>query len=184
MSEKASETWESLGVRKTAVPRTPLSDAERTRLGLPVTLRWIEDESVRQQTVFDPALKQHRNAFRAGDPAFAEPASQAAWLAARRTAMDLVLAAVAASPWRDHLVLRGSVLLAEWCGEAAREPGDLDFVVVPARWGVAEERTAAMLDGIARAAERSAARAASVSAAASPPLDHTVRFDAEDAVSE
>jgi hypothetical protein len=174
-----SETWESLGVRKVGVPRAPLTDAERARLGLPATFRRIDDEDALQQPLFDPALKHHRNAYRAGDPAFVEPASRTAWLAARRTAMDFVLSAVAASPWRDHLVLRGSVLLTRWFGEAAREPGDLDFVVTPAQWRIEEERTTVMLDDIARAAER----AASVSAA-SPPVEHAVRFDTQDAVSE
>lgn len=171
-----TETWEALGVRKVGVPRAPLTDAERARLGLPATLRRIDDEDALQRPLFDPALKHHPNAYRAGDPDFVEPAARTAWLAARRTAMDLVLTAVAASPWRDHLVLRGSVLLAQWFGEAAREPGDLDFVVTPAQWRIEEERTTVMLDGIARAAEQTAATAAAVG--------HTVRFDARGAVSE
>jgi hypothetical protein len=161
------------------VPRAPLTDAERARLGLPATFRRIDDEDAVQQPLFDPALKHHRNAYRAGDPDFVEPASRTAWLAARRTAMDLVLAGVAASPWRDHLVLRGSVLLAQWFDGAARDPGDLDFVVTPAQWRIEEERTTVMLDGIARAAERAAS-----ASAASPPVDHAVRFGAQDAVSE
>lgn len=177
-----SESWESLGFRKVRVPRAPLTDEERARLGLPATLRRIADEDARQQPVFDPALKHHVNAFRASDPDFSEPVARSAWLAARRTAMDLVLAAVAASTWRDHLVLRGSVLLAQWFGKAAREPGDLDFVVVPEQWRIEEARTALMLDDIAQAAEQAAERA-SVSATAQPG-DHAVRFNARDAVSE
>ncbi|MGW4384328.1 hypothetical protein [Kitasatospora sp. NPDC004531] len=39
---------------------------------------------------------------------FTDPALATAWYAARRTAMDTGLAAVAASRWADHLVLRGS----------------------------------------------------------------------------
>jgi hypothetical protein len=68
--------------------------------------------------------------------------------------MDHVLAAIAGSAWADHLVLRGSVLLKVWYGDAAREPEDLDFVVVPSSWRMREPRTAHLLEGIARAAER------------------------------
>jgi len=35
------------------------------------------------------------------------------------------------SPWQNHLVLRGSLLLKAWLGAAAREPGDMDWVVTP-----------------------------------------------------
>lgn len=173
-----SGNWDSLGVWKAVVPRAPLTDADRARLGLPATLHRIEDQDALQKPVFDPALKHHRNAYRASDPDFADPAARSAWLAARRTAMDLVLAAAAASPWRDHLVLRGSVLLAEWFGAASREPGDLDFVVVPAQWGIEEERTTVMLDDIARAAEQAS------DSSASGAGGHAVRFQARDAVSE
>jgi len=45
--------------------------------------------------------------------------------------MRHVLLAIASTPWAEHLVLRGSVTMAAWVGAAAREPGDLDFVVIP-----------------------------------------------------
>ncbi|QIP86610.1 nucleotidyl transferase AbiEii/AbiGii toxin family protein [Streptomyces sp. Tu 2975] len=51
-------------------------------------------------------------------------------------------------------MLRGSMLLADRFGEAAREPKDLDFVVVPADRRIEEERTTTMLDDIASAAQR------------------------------
>ncbi|WP_282202561.1 nucleotidyl transferase AbiEii/AbiGii toxin family protein [Kitasatospora fiedleri] len=111
---------------------------------LPLTFRPIADPRARQAAVFDPSLKQHADAYRPTDPRFADPAPATAWRAARRTAMDAVLAAVAASRWADHLVLRGSVVLRAWFGPAAREPGDLDFVVVPADWGLDDPRTAAL----------------------------------------
>ncbi|MEW2521798.1 nucleotidyl transferase AbiEii/AbiGii toxin family protein [Actinacidiphila alni] len=161
------------------MPDTPLTDEERAGLGIPRTLRRIADDSAVQRPLFDPALKHLPNAFRASDPDFGDPADRAAWLTARRAAMDLVLAAVARSPWRDHLVLRGSVLLAQWFGAAAREPGDLDFVVVPAEWRIEDGRTEAMLDGIARAAAR-LATASTARGRAGPP----VRFGPDDAVSE
>ncbi|GAA2000091.1 hypothetical protein GCM10009838_76940 [Catenulispora subtropica] len=41
-----------------------------------------------------------------------------------------MLGLIAAAPWSDGLVLRGSMLMTAWCGPAAREPADLDFIVV------------------------------------------------------
>lgn len=87
--------------------------------------------TVRQRAAFDPALKQYPNAYRAGEPDFLVAATGRLWTDARRAAMRHVLTAVAASDWGRHLVLRGSVTMAAWVGDAAREPGDLDFVVTP-----------------------------------------------------
>ncbi|OKI20623.1 nucleotidyl transferase AbiEii/AbiGii toxin family protein [Streptomyces sp. CB03911] len=150
--------WGSFDWRSTEVPREPLAEEQRARLGVPLTLRPVPGTGVVQRPVFDPALKQHPHAYRAADPRFADEAVGARWAAARRLAMDLVLAAVAESAWVDFLVLRGSVLLRTWFGDAAREPGDLDFVVVPQTWRIEEERTTAMLDGIAHAAATAAGR--------------------------
>ncbi|MBB5931484.1 nucleotidyl transferase AbiEii/AbiGii toxin family protein [Streptomyces echinatus] len=72
---------------------------------------------------------------------------------ARRRALHLVLDAIAASRWVDALVLRGGVLMSVWLGDAAREPGDLDFVVVPPTWRIDDGRTDGMLRGIATAAQ-------------------------------
>jgi hypothetical protein len=188
-----SEYGETLRVSGVEVPRTPLSEAELDRLGLPRTFRRIEDAAARQRFVFDPALKHRSHAYRTSDPEFADRQARAAWRRARRTAMDLVLAAIAGSPWRDHLVLRGSVLLAQWFGAAAREPKDLDFVVVPRDWRIEEDRTGELLRDIARSAERTAATAAAEAGPDSPggpdspaadPARPAVRFDARDAVSE
>jgi hypothetical protein len=166
-----NQDWHGFGWQSTAVPQTPLDDRQRAKHGIPLTLRPVRDPQAVQQPVFDPALKQYPNAYRAADPRFTDPAVGDAWYAARRRATDLVLAAVAGSAWADHLVLRGSMLLHSWFGDAAREPGDLDFVVVPRDWRIEEPRTAEMFDGIAHAAER---------AAGSGP----VRLIASDAVSE
>ncbi|WP_354637494.1 nucleotidyl transferase AbiEii/AbiGii toxin family protein [Kitasatospora camelliae] len=157
------------GLHAGTVPRS-VRPAHLPGLGLPVTLRPVDDARATQAAVFDPSLKQHRNAFRAADPRFTDPGLSTAWYAARRHAMDLLLAAVADSPWAGHLVLRGSVVLRAWYGEAAREPGDLDFVVVQQDWRVEEDHTADLLDGIASAAE-AASRG-------------SVRFRAAEAVSE
>ncbi|WP_159943597.1 nucleotidyl transferase AbiEii/AbiGii toxin family protein [Nocardiopsis sp. FR6] len=87
---------------------------------------------VRQEKVFDPALKHLDFAFGAGEPVFADPGTESRWWEAHRRAMELALRAIAGTPWREHLVLRGSMLMPVWAGGAARRPRDLDFVVVPA----------------------------------------------------
>ena len=169
---EARDQW-STRLAGAELPHAPLADEVRAERDLPKTLRPIEDPRVRQLSHFEPALKQYGNAFRAGEPRFEEEALAGAWTQARRAALDLVLAAVASSEWADSLVLRGSVLLRAWFGEAAREPGDLDFVVVPQSWAIDHPDTSAMLAGIARDAQQAAER--------SPGA---VRFDATKAVSD
>ncbi|MFA1546096.1 nucleotidyl transferase AbiEii/AbiGii toxin family protein [Actinomadura chokoriensis] len=146
--------WDDLGFGPwpddAEVPHTPPDDRTRGRLGLPATLRPVPGAV--QRPVFDPALKHLTKAMRTGEPQFASVKEGTRWYAARRRAVGHVLAAISHSRWVDHLVLRGSVLLRAWYGEAAREPGDLDFVVVPPSWRMAEHRTRQMLDGIAEAA--------------------------------
>ncbi|MCQ9180329.1 nucleotidyl transferase AbiEii/AbiGii toxin family protein [Streptomyces sp. IBSBF 2953] len=151
-----SGSWQGFGWRSQEIPRVPLDEATRVRKDLPRTLQWVAGDDVRQRPVFDPAMKHHSNAYRATDPSFADPARGEAWRAARRRALDLVLAAIAASDWMESLVLRGSVLMSAWFGEAAREPGDLDFVVVPHTWKITHERTGRMLAEIAQAARTTA----------------------------
>jgi hypothetical protein len=55
------------------------------------------------------------------------PRERAAHLAALDHMLDLIIAL----PWSDTLVLRGSRLMRAWAGDMAREPADLDFVVLP-----------------------------------------------------
>ncbi|MFG2131883.1 nucleotidyl transferase AbiEii/AbiGii toxin family protein [Streptomyces sp. NPDC048751] len=148
--------WRGHRWMSAVIPTEPLDDATRARMDLPRTLRPVPGDDVVQRPVFDPALKHHANAYRAADPSFADPTRGDAWRAARRHALDLVLAAVAESEWVESLVLRGSVLMSAWFGEAAREPGDLDFVVVPRTWDIDDPRTERMLAGIAEAAEAAA----------------------------
>lgn len=126
-----------------------------------------------QPLVFEPALKQYPRAYRAGDPQFDDEHVARRWYAARRSAIDVILAAISDSPYADSLVMRGSTLLRTWYGQAAREPGDVDFVVVPAEWRVEEARTAVMFDAIAAAAEDAGADG-----------DGDVRIVARGAVSE
>ncbi len=56
--------------------------------------------------------------------------------AARRAALDHVLTLVAEAPWSGSLVLRGSMVMPAWVGEAAREAADLDWVVLEDAAGV------------------------------------------------
>lgn len=156
-TDERAAAWEALDWGPwpdTAVlPHGPLTPELRDEADLPASLTPVSGEGVIQRPVFDPSLKQYGKAMRAGDPEFASPDTAARWFDARRRAVDHVLAAVASSRWAEHLVLRGSVLLRAWYGSAAREPGDLDFVVTPVTWAMEEPRTEKMLDDLARAAE-------------------------------
>ncbi|WP_338702785.1 nucleotidyl transferase AbiEii/AbiGii toxin family protein [Streptomyces sp. Q6] len=136
------------------LPHTSPAEEERRRLALPRTLL-PAPEGLDQPAVFDPALLQFSNAYRAGDPRFAGEDEARAWFLARRTALDLVLAAVAGTSLGARLVLRGSRLMATWFGAAAREPGDLDYVA-PDDWrfGGAEDRE--LFAQLAAAAQRTA----------------------------
>ncbi|MEU8548149.1 nucleotidyl transferase AbiEii/AbiGii toxin family protein [Streptomyces roseoverticillatus] len=135
------------------VPQLPPDEATRAERDLPPTLRPVPGEGVVQHPVYDPAANHHARGMRLSEPEFTDPGTGGAWYTARRRALDLTLAAVAGSPWADHLVLRGSVLLKAWFGDTAREPGDLDFLVVPDTWQLGDARTDTMLEEIARAAE-------------------------------
>jgi hypothetical protein len=110
---------------------------------------------IAQRGTFDPALKQFSHAYRAGEPEFADPGMARDWRAARQDAMSHLLGLVATSRWAQHLVLRGSALLRAWLGEAAREPGDLDFVVTPHTWRVDSPESVRMLAGLVAAVRNS-----------------------------
>ncbi|MFI0729263.1 nucleotidyl transferase AbiEii/AbiGii toxin family protein [Streptomyces sp. NPDC021225] len=176
-TEPTSSSWTAFGwgpwPEDGTVPQEELTEATAEQMRLPKSLRPVLGEGVLQRPVFDPSMAHHARAMRPGEPQFENAEAGRRWYAARRRATDLVLAAVADSPWAEHLVLRGSVLLKAWYGEAAREPGDLDFVVVPDSWQLEDERTDRMLDGIARAADLRARRAAG-----------PVRIDSRGAVSD
>ncbi|MFI6981086.1 nucleotidyl transferase AbiEii/AbiGii toxin family protein [Embleya sp. NPDC050154] len=51
---------------------------------------------------------------------------------ARRAVLDHLLSLIADAPWSESLVLRGSMVMPAWVGDRAREPADLDFVVMTA----------------------------------------------------
>ncbi|MFE4637043.1 nucleotidyl transferase AbiEii/AbiGii toxin family protein [Streptomyces sp. NPDC056773] len=137
-------------------PAEPRAERLRRMDEPPRTLR-TGDRGEPTAVAFDPALKHFTGAYRPLDPVIPEPAARTAWRSARRTAMDVALRAVGASGFADSLVLRGSRLMSQWFGGAAREPHDLDFVVVPADWMIEEDRTGRMLDAVAAGAERLAA---------------------------
>ncbi|WP_438314393.1 nucleotidyl transferase AbiEii/AbiGii toxin family protein [Streptomyces sp. HUAS TT3] len=135
-------------------PAEPAEERRRRGASPPRTLLAGVGPQAPSAVTFDPALKHFAEAYRPLDPAIGDPAVREAWLGARRTAMAVGLRAVHASGWAPSLVLRGSMLMAQWFGAAAREPHDLDFVVVPADWRIEEDRTGRMLGDIAAAAER------------------------------
>jgi hypothetical protein len=112
-----------------------LRQAPAGERGFPDTYRPLAlkpGHDITQRAVFDPALKHFNHAFRGGDPRFGDPEQGARWLGTRRRAMAHILHLIGEeSTWNRNLVLRGSVVMREWFGAAAREPGDLDFVVVP-----------------------------------------------------
>ncbi|RKN39701.1 nucleotidyl transferase AbiEii/AbiGii toxin family protein [Streptomyces hoynatensis] len=148
-------TWEGLWQHSPGLPHTPIDEESRRRWGLPRTLL-PAPEGLRQPPVFDPALKQFGRAYRAGEPVFGDEAARRAWHRARRTALDLVLAGLSCGRWAPHLVLRGSVLMATWFGEAARDPGDLDFLVTPTGWAMDGPETTGLFGDLARDTEAAA----------------------------
>ncbi len=81
--------------------------------------------------VFDPALKHFPCALRAGEPAFADGEMADRWQHTRLQVMHHILDSLAAKSCAKDLILRGSAVMATWFGDAARRPGDLDFVVTP-----------------------------------------------------
>ncbi|MEQ4305748.1 nucleotidyl transferase AbiEii/AbiGii toxin family protein [Plantactinospora sp. B6F1] len=122
----------------------------------PPTYRPLPAEpAVRQRAAFDPALKQYRHAYRAGEPTFLVAATGERWCGARHAAMNRILTAIAGTRWgAEHLVLRGSVTMAAWVGDAAREPGDLDFVVTPHTVTSDSADAGALLDDLKAAVRR------------------------------
>jgi hypothetical protein len=167
-----TEPWDRALTPGGSLPHTPRVEPVSPGQEVPRTLR-PAPPGLDQSAVFDPALVQYPNAFSAADPRFTDARTADAWFGARRTALDLVLAAVADSPLGQQLVLRGSVLMATWCGPAAREPGDLDFVA-PEQWAFKGPEATALFPQIAAAAE----------AAALAWSDGPVRIDASGAVTE
>ncbi len=101
--------------------------------------------------LFDPAYKHFPRAYRHGNPQFQNAGDAERWYTIRRLILDDVTAIAVESKWSDHLVLRGSMLMAEWYGEAARTPGDVDWVVTPADLRIDDRRARKMFDDLTAA---------------------------------
>lgn len=115
--------------------RTPvrlIQQAPPPAKGYPNTLtNFGEDDHVKRPQIFEPSLRHFPRAFRQGDPRFDDSVTALRWHTARRTVMDSLLKRIAESSIRENCVLRGSRLMAAWFPSEAREPGDLDWVIVP-----------------------------------------------------
>jgi hypothetical protein len=159
VDEDEENPWSELGMdwpqaASLEVPQhVPLTGEIREENYYPPTITAVTAEGVTQEIVFDPSMKQHFVAMRTSEPQFADEAQGARWYAARRAATAAVLRAVADSGFADRLVLRGSILLKTWYGDAAREPGDLDFIVDAADWGVSDPTTARLFEAVSSGAE-------------------------------
>lgn len=66
-----------------------------------------------------------------------------------RLALDHVLGLIANAGWSDQLLVRGSMLMTAYIGSGAREPADLDFVVIEDGWPVDELDPYPYLDDLA-----------------------------------
>jgi hypothetical protein len=122
----------------TAPAESPIEEPEEAptaETGFPPSYLVLGDgRAARRSQVFDPSLKQYGRAFRHGEPRFDDFQEIDDWRSERRRVVDRLLETVAESRWRNHLVLRGSVLLKTWFGDEARSPGDVDWVVIPNDW--------------------------------------------------
>ncbi|BEL08252.1 hypothetical protein Q0Z83_064430 [Actinoplanes sichuanensis] len=144
--------WDAGWLPPDEVRRDPFHRNKLIRRGMgyhpPVFKPVPPGPGVEQRFVFDPALKQFDDAYRPGEPEFADPRISEHWRAAQQAAMNHLLTGVD----RDHLVLRGSALMPAWAGDAARRPGDLDFVVTPRSITSGSRQARELLDGIRAAA--------------------------------
>jgi hypothetical protein len=119
--------------RDSVAPLTPPRALTRApvRKTFPNTFKTPERDTLQRLEIFDPALMHFQNAFRLSDPRIKDPLQLQQWHDARRRAMEHFLFVISQSPWKNHLILRGSMLLKTWLGQAAREPGDIDCVAFP-----------------------------------------------------
>ncbi|MBS1913574.1 MAG: nucleotidyl transferase AbiEii/AbiGii toxin family protein [Bacteroidetes bacterium] len=108
----------------------------------------VDAGAAKQVRLFEPALKHFMRAFRFGEPEFADSVLAQRWYATRTRVIEHLLRVVGESEWCDHLVLRGSVLMKTWFGSSAREPGDIDWVVIPASIELADLRACRIVQGL------------------------------------
>lgn len=128
------------------VPSPASAAANRNTQGYPITYQSFaaDGEKMVRPKVFEPALKHFGRALRLGDPLFNDPALRAKWNEARSEVVCHLVKMVSASRWQESLVLRGSLLLKAWLGDAAREPGDIDWVFRPMQAAIDGPESAAL----------------------------------------
>lgn len=102
---------------------------------------------------FDPAMKHFINGWRSGEPELDED-QRGPWRRAHGMFMGHVLERIAASELSDQLVLRGSSAMPFWVGEQAREPKDIDFVVVPHEVDIQSAAAHRLREGLCDTVER------------------------------
>jgi hypothetical protein len=86
---------------------------------------------------------------RPDEPLFTDATQRERWYAARRAAFAAVLEAATLTMFEDSLALRGSTLMKLWFGDAAREPGGVDFVVTGPNWSADDSPIWLLVDNIA-----------------------------------
>ncbi|MDR2871426.1 MAG: nucleotidyl transferase AbiEii/AbiGii toxin family protein [Xanthomonadaceae bacterium] len=102
----------------------------------------------RRKGIFGPSSKHYPHAFRPSEPDFRNEQDREQWHAARTSVMVHVLALIATSPWRDYLVLCGSVPMRTWVGDRARVPSDMDWMVLPIEIKSSSRKAKALFDSI------------------------------------
>ncbi len=126
-------------------------DDKRASASSPSTPRTLQAELanpyLKRPRIFDPALIPY-NAIRGGEPMFEQDEDAERWYGMRKRVLYHILARIGESLAYDHLVLRGSMLLAMWCGPAARRPADLDWVISPVAWSMESPRARQLLRDI------------------------------------
>lgn len=110
----------------------PASAIAQASLDWPATAETPEGELAQGRAVFDPAMSHFVKGYRASEPVFSDAVQASDFRKARLGLLTEMLALLGGSRFRDQLVLRGSAAMPMWVGFHARDPHDLDFVVVPA----------------------------------------------------
>jgi len=143
MKSTLRKLFETLGVLESSPQKTLRAQ------GFPHTYPELTvEQAADRPQIFEPALLQFPKAFRTGDPPLRNPDDIASWLNHQRRVMGHLLEIIDCAPWKDHLVLRGSLLLKTWLGESAREPRDIDWVVVPPTLTRDDPQARTMLDDL------------------------------------
>lgn len=178
--------WKRLWGKSSPPQQTNPAEAEpdpapvKPASGYPNTYRAGGAPGLERPQVFEPALQHFPNAFRHGDPVFPDPEIRRAWYEARRGVLDHLLQMIAASSWKDHLILRGSLLLKAWLGNAAREPGDIDWVFRPADVKLEDPLAGELFDAFLRMASEHPRAGSAVIEAADAAVDEIWTYERAD----